>query len=325
VLQRDCCREALLQEVLRRVRLGELQAMTVFTRLGLRVVEGSIILTGLLSAPPAAAEECNPPKPGWSDAPAEAAFDAGVAELESARTAASAAARTASARLAEEQFRIVETRFPCLPPNVVQLAESLTQQGRYLEARDQYDRVLSSRITLSKTSFWRVPIAKAEKSAEDLATRIPEAIFHRESGDCSAASVTMASTRQQLPTAVRKDFDAWFQLDPGEYVVTATGGKCRDFRSVATIADGEKREIGVTLSLAPKEITTPEHGPGGVLPPPNKCLGMPVWVCLVGGGVLAAGAVATAAVLLSKPDDPTPQTYACAQRTATMLGCSFLQ
>jgi len=277
-----------------------------------RLASGCLVLAGLLGATGARAAECNPAKPGsWNDGQLEATFDAGFSELERARNATTESAGAEHAKLAEKHFRAVEERLPCMPPNVVALAEALQLQGRYLDAREQYERVLGSRVTLSGTEYWQEAIEAAEQGATELAPRIPEIFIRQLKSDCPAASVTLTPTRQRGPPARRLELHVWYPIDPGEYLVTATGGQCPEYRSEVSVEAAERPEVPVQLLL---------HRT-----PPKRCLGMPPWVCYVGVGVLAAGTATTAAVLLSKPDEPKPQTYACAQRTTTMLGCSFLQ
>jgi hypothetical protein len=288
------------------------------TRGKARLACGCAAVAWVLGVTAARAEGCTPPKPGsWSVDQVEAAFDAGVAQLETAR-GATAAARADLAKLAETQFRTVEARYPCLPENVLHLAESLELQGKYLDAMQQYDRLLGSRITLSKSPFWKGSIGTAEKAAQELSGRIPAVVVRLEkNGRCGAASATIAPTEEQ-DHRHRIEFDAWLSVDPGEYSVMATAGGCEDFKERVTVVAGERREISVKLAPPPPP---PPIDPLHRKPP--KCLGMPTWVCWVGGGVLVAGATA-GTILLLKPSEAAQPAPTCPASIQT-IGCTYLQ
>jgi hypothetical protein len=278
-------------------------------KLGLVLV--SLTLAGL--APRLArAEGCRPPEPGsWEDAPkakgkqkaaarqkaaeeeqqrglVAATLEEGTAQLAAAKSLRGAAQR-AKAVAAEQRFRDVEARVPCLPPTVVQLARSLRLQGRFLEASAQYRRLLDARAELDQQDFWKEWLDAAVREHRETQDQTPRLLLHLERNDCadsfSRVVLNHKSTR----------FESSMELDPGSYLVKAEAKGCTSFSRSIALAAGERGSIAVSL------IKEPCRG---------FACNVPIWAKVTGGGVLVAG-VGLVTYALLKPGAAEPTPYDC--------------
>jgi hypothetical protein len=257
------------------------------------------------------AEGCHPPAPGtWEDKPKVKANPAGarpkaveetpepgaiatllsegVKHLEAAR-ALEGAAQRAEAVTAEQRFRDVEARVPCLPSTVVLLARALRLQGRYLEAAAQYRRLLDSRAELEEQRFWDAWLADAEREQSETLAQTPRLVLHLERNDCPSSPPRVALNHRpaRLDTSLR--------LDAGSYFVKVEAKGCVAFSKSISLVGGDEAQIAISLRKAP-------------------CTGfacsVPTWMKLTGGGALVAG-IGIVTYALLKPNAAPRTSYDC--------------
>jgi hypothetical protein len=278
-------------------------------------VRGAFWALAITSVAQAAnAEECRPPAPGsWSDPQLEAVHESGMKRLLAAARREDDERRAAEAAQAEALFREVDQRVACLPPNVVALAQSLEQQGLYLQAIEQYRRLLDARSELAQFSIWHKSLSTAETEVTALLRRTATLTLHLKVHDCAldAPSAFLNDEPMRIETSRR--------INPGEHRVRVDAKGCESFVQVPTAHPGGQLRINVEL----RSPTVPQNGPAVPIDPApdkKKWLGLPPWVWISAGSAITAG---IGGYLLFRPSAEPPATFNCASTGAT-IGCASL-
>jgi hypothetical protein len=256
----------------------------------------------------ASADACQPPAPGtWYDARVDALTQRGKEKLRAAR-GFDGEARREAAKQAEALYRDVDTLVPCLPTVVVAMAQALEMQGRYREAAEQYGHVLDARAALEQLDFppWNEALATAASGRSEALAKIGTVVVRLVKSDCGKARPRAWLDERDVA------LDRPVPVDPGQHTVRLDVDGCRPFSEKRNVAAGQSEFIDVTLRGESRGCTW------------DRCIGLPTWMLVAGGAVVAA--VGTASVVLLTRDDaePAPATAECTSATGATL-CANLR
>jgi hypothetical protein len=213
-------------------------------------------------------------------------------------------ARAGSYAEAIDRFRRAQALHPA-GPVAFNLASALVHQGELVEASEMLARLLRD------PSITRVIQTAAERLRAEIAPRLAR-LRVRVAGDAEGVRVELDA--RELPSAA---VDVPMPVDPGAHEIVAQRGDEEVARERVELAEGESREL--VLTIARREIPAPVV-PRAALeaPPPRReepsltpvaVSGRDdgVWIGIgVGLAVLAVGAVTTTAVVLTMPQGPMP-------------------
>src|SRR6478609_8865148 len=242
------------------------------------------------------ADVCRPPVAGtWSaDRSLVGLYNTGQANLAAARKLEGDEKR-AMAALAEIMFRELDERVPCSPPAVIGLAQALELRGEYLEATEQYRRLLDAKPEIQKLGYYDDSLAEAERAWPLALDHTALLTLHLRGRDC-AVGVPRAFLND-APTPL----DTGVRVELGEHSARVEALGCTAFSRTLTVSSAG--ELPVNIDLSPK-------GP----PPPH----FPRWVLISGAAVLAVGAGVAIAVAVGKSPSATAS-YTCSSQAG--LGC----
>ncbi|HYQ04164.1 MAG TPA: hypothetical protein VER96_36080 [Polyangiaceae bacterium] len=257
----------------------------------------------LAVAPVVRAEACRPPAPGsWSDARVVALDDSGQERLAAARNLEGDQQRAAAAQ-AEVMFREIEQRVPCLPTTVVGLAQALELQGKYLEAADQYRRLLDAKSELERYRFYAASLAEAERALPLALNHTARVTLHLHARDCAVG------TPRAFLNDAATSFDSGVRVNLGAHTARVEALGCAAFSRTFKVNVAGESPVVIDLSPLPPPHSDPKR---------VTWLGLPPWVVISGGAVLAVGAGIASYALLSPSHTATPS-YTCSSQAT--LGC----
>jgi hypothetical protein len=175
---------------------------------------------------------------------------------------------------AADRFRaVVEMR--SAPKALIALAAAEEKLGHLAEAKRLYERAREDAQAVKLTKDQDEAAARLR----ELLPRVPRIKVRVPSG-VSDAAIAIDGKPAEIQFG---DAD----VDPGEHTVTVTASGRKEFREVVTVAEGERKEVEVTLD--------PLQAEGPPPPPPDEGLGAPpigaIILAGVGVGAGAAGAV----------------------------------
>lgn len=194
---------------------------------------------------------------------------------------------------AAELFRKADERFHS-PVFVLFEAEAWEKQGNLLKARALLAGIAKEKLAEYAPDAFRKAQDKARTKLAELDKRIPTLLV--ELPGASATDVTVTIGDETLSgSALEKPV----RLEPGSYVVRATGTAGQADETSVTLAEGDRKTIA--LNVAPEVVDAPEPTT------PDEGGGIPSWLGPaiaygVGGAGLIMGVVA-GGIFVGKADD----------------------
>jgi len=250
----------------------------------------------------ARAELCRPPAPGsWHDPRVEALYDSASDRVAAAQRLEGAERRAEAAR-GEALLRELETRIPCLPSAVVLLARALELQGRYLAAVEQYARLLDARPELERYRFYAPALASAESGLTAARGQTGTLTIHVKQRDCALGGLHafLDDADAKLEDRVR--------VDPGPHALRIEALGCAPLTRHVDARSGSDALLAV--DLRPATPPKPSNDRGS-----TKWLGLPPWVVMSTGAVLALGASVGGYLLLRPRAEPVAPLHNCRAET----------
>jgi hypothetical protein len=176
-----------------------------------------------------------------------------------------------------------------VPTTALEVARTQIALGQLVEARDTLAQIMSSAPTPREPAQFRDARAEAQKLDATLEPRVPS-LTVTVNGAPEGAGVSLSVDGVAVPAAV---IGLPRRLDAGHHVLVATTST-QEGRAEIDIAEGEKKEITITLATVAKPVApTPlsEEKPPEPPPEAHRSYVVPIVFFAIGGASLVAGGV----------------------------------
>ncbi len=184
-----------------------------------------------------------------------------------------------------------------VPTTALEVAKTQVALGQLVEARDTLAQIISSVPSPREPQQFREARAEAQTLDASLEARVPT-VTVSVSGAKNGATPSLSIDDVAVPAAV---IGLPRRLDPGHHVMVATTST-QEGRAEIDVAEGEKKDVTITLATVAKPVAVAPKAPEEEPPPPpevHRSYALPITFFSIGGASLIAGAI-TGALMLSQ-------------------------
>ena len=183
-----------------------------------------------------------------------------------------------------------------VPTTALEVARTQIALGQLVEARDMLAQIMSSAPTPREPAQFKDARVEAQKLDATLEARVPS-LTVTVNGAAEGASVSLSVDGVAVPAAV---IGLPRRLDAGHHVLVATTST-QEGRAEIDIAEGEKKDVSITLATVSKPVVEKPLVEEKPEPPPeaHRSYVVPIVLFGIGGASLIAGGI-TGAMELSQ-------------------------
>ncbi len=176
-----------------------------------------------------------------------------------------------------------------VPTTAMEVARTQVALGMLVEARDSLAQIISSVPAPREPAQFKEARVLAQKLDAELEARVPT-VTVTVNGAKEGSTTSLSVDGVAVPAAV---IGLPRRLNPGHHVMVATTST-QEGRAELDVAEGEKKDVSITLATIAKPTTTVEEPVEKPAPPPeesHKSYALPIVLFAIGGASLIAGGI----------------------------------